>query len=286
MRYVLFLCVVQAVVTSFDFCQPTQNTSEICSPVVVTAMPSPETNWWAYVDFEQVAPFWINTHDPHNEDIYISGSAHAKRIWDIYIWDTIVRIAKPAQNNSLIIDVGANIGYFSLMAASLGHSVIAFEPMEKNLRRFVSSIDRNGFKEQIKVFRHALSSVACQQVNMQPTHHTNQGNGQIQGSGGDILTMTLDNIIQQDILLMKIDVEGFETAVLDGGSTLLTKYNVQNIVMEFSDTTKHTCDVAKMLQTMRGLGYFISDVVENAPLLDVERIESFPPNILFSKKSR
>jgi hypothetical protein len=34
----------------------------------------------------------------------------------------------------LVVETGANIGYFSLFAASMGHRVLAFEPMDFNLR--------------------------------------------------------------------------------------------------------------------------------------------------------
>ena len=35
-----------------------------------------------------------------------------------------------------------------------------------------------------------------------------------------------------------------------------------------------------MLAELQGLGYTVSDVVENAPALGLDQMESFPPNIL------
>ena len=38
------------------------------------------------------------------------------------------------------IDIGANLGLYSLVAASMGHNVISIEPFDNNLRRFHKSI--------------------------------------------------------------------------------------------------------------------------------------------------
>jgi len=47
-------------------------------------------------------------------------------------------------------------------------------------------------------------------------------------------SVTLDNAVREDVLLMKIDVEGWEWSVIKGAAGLLKEFNVENIIMEYS----------------------------------------------------
>ena len=63
----------------------------------------------------------MNTHDPVNQDVFISGSVHrAAEPWDPYNWNLFVDILVKAGPGNAVVDVGANISYFSLLAASMG----------------------------------------------------------------------------------------------------------------------------------------------------------------------
>lgn len=254
--------------------------------------------YWGQVDFTPVPPFWINTHDPLRQDLFISGSVHAARApWDPFIWDLVVRLsaAEPASDKGLVVDVGANIGYFSLLAAALGHPVVAFEPMNRNVAKFFSSIHRNGLADRITLYQNAVAPRSGARVILHSTHPTNQGNGKIsakgpspfemQGSYGEhyVETVALSDVVHSDVFLLKIAVEGFESAVLDGARKLLCQHVVRFVVIEFSPDTRvnPACSAVNMLQTMHALGYVASDVVPQAPPLQPDQMSSFPPNILF-----
>ena len=47
-------------------------------------------------------------------------------------------------------------------------------------------------------------------------------------------SVTLANAVREDVLLMKIDVEGWEWSVIKGAAGLLKEFNVENIIMEYS----------------------------------------------------
>lgn len=57
----------------------------------------------------------------------------------------------------------------------------------------------------------------------------------------DVTTETLDEALrtEKDIELMKIDAEGFELNIIDGGDTTLDK--VKNIIIETSPSTQRRC---------------------------------------------
>ena len=141
-------------------------------------------SYWANVSFPPVPAFMINTHDPIKQDIYISGAIQGKTPWDVYLWTLMVEVApRPTDrivSKTVMVDVGANIGYFALMSAAMGYDcVIAFEPMAHNLAKFQSSILRNSFENIITLYPYAASFESRQFVHLEATHETNQGNGHI-----------------------------------------------------------------------------------------------------------
>ena len=252
-----------------------------------------QKDFWGSVDFKPVPSFFINTHDPFNQDLYISRSVHQRTgPWDPYIWDLFVDILSKYGRDKLVVDVGANLGYFSLLAASMGFKVVSFEPMNHNTAKFLSSIARNNFEDKIILYQNAVTYTSCDSVTMTKTHNTNQGNGQIKGStsskdglyGKDYVdTIKIDDIVHTDVLLMKVDVEGFEGAVLNGAKTLICWNLVLYITIEFSHDTRHSkdCPAMQMLQLLASIGYSISDIVADSPNLSPANFGDFPPNILF-----
>uniref|UniRef100_A0A7S0MHW8 Methyltransferase FkbM domain-containing protein n=1 Tax=Cryptomonas curvata TaxID=233186 RepID=A0A7S0MHW8_9CRYP len=268
----------------------------VTSSIRVQPEPGYSVEFWGKVGFAPVPPFFMNTHDPVNQDVFISGSVHrATEPWDSYIWTLFVNILEKAGPGTTVVDVGANIGYFSLLAASMGQRVISFEPMNRNVAKFQASIDRNDFQERITLFQNAISYDSSNQVKLSATHHTNQGNGRIEiitpsketkeGVYGQdyVDTITIDDIINEDVLLMKIDVEGFEGAVLNGAKKLLCWHVVKFITIEFSTETRESkdCPALGLLQLLEAVGYVISDIVPDAPRLSPTLLDRFPPNILF-----
>lgn len=289
--YTFGFCIMSLVVSTLN------NT---CSPCVIDSLDSfprhlddkYSTDYWATVNIPPVKPFFINTHNPQTQDIYISASAHQnKEPWDKYIWDLIISVT---HEPSVIVDIGANIGYFSLMAASLGHKVISIEPMTRNAYKFHSSIIKNHMENNIILYQNAVASYANEQVTLKETHHTNQGNGHMSSSnlkegiyGIDYVnTITIDDVLKEynKVLLMKIDVEGLETAVLDGAKHIITNGIIKFIVMEFSPETRTnpSCNARHMIDTMISLGYTPSDVIFGSKTLNVTYMDMWPPNILFT----
>ena len=263
------------------------------SSIQVQTEPGYSVEFWGKVEFAPVPSFFMNTHDPINQDVFISGSVHrATGPWDSYIWNLFVNILAKAGPGNIVVDVGANIGYFSLLAASMGQRVISFEPMNRNAAKFQASIDRNDFQEQISLYQNAISYDSSSQVKLSATHHTNQGNGRIEiittskeGVYGQdyVDMMTIDDVVNEDVLLMKIDVEGFEGAVLNGAKKLLCWHVVKFITIEFSTETRESkdCPARGLLQLLEAVGYVISDIVPDAPRLSPALLDRFPPNILF-----
>ncbi len=72
----------------------------------------------------------------HSHGDLVSDAIFKENIWEIETTERIIthyQLFKGIGEQKLFIDVGANIGFFSSVIASLGHKVIAIEPFSKNV---------------------------------------------------------------------------------------------------------------------------------------------------------
>ncbi|MFK7867303.1 MAG: FkbM family methyltransferase [Alphaproteobacteria bacterium] len=122
----------------------------------------------------------------------------------------------------VFVDIGANIGYYSLMAAKLGYQkIIAFEPSQIVLERFAENIRLNGFQNAITVYQCCVGEIKGR-ADMVITDHDLGGSSaakpDLAGSKLQVDQVALkDVMIDEDIEridCIKIDVEGLEDRIL------------------------------------------------------------------------
>lgn len=144
--------------------------------------------------------------------------------------------------DDVVYDIGANTGLYSLFAAKecTDGEVIAFEPYPPNVDVLRKDIDRNRFSN-IQVKDVALSdSVGKIQFNQPEQSTIGYGSSSISsresGSSVDVSTTTGDNLIRNGEIpepdVMKIDVEGAESLVIDGLETTLSSSNCRLVYCE------------------------------------------------------
>lgn len=125
-----------------------------------------------------------------------------------------------------VIDVGANIGWFTCLAKSLiGEAglVYAFEPGPENLKTLRENVELNEYKNVI--FNGApLSDVSrTQKFYLNPHGHGGHALWEMKdGIAVDVKTETLDEqSFPEHIRILKIDTEGHEQRILAGAHKLL-----------------------------------------------------------------
>lgn len=99
--------------------------------------------------------FTINVH---KHDEFISNFIRMYNYWERFTTEICLEILKIFPS-STFIDIGSNIGWFSLLAASQKHKVIAFEPIELNHELFTQSIILNKFENLITLEKYALGNI-------------------------------------------------------------------------------------------------------------------------------
>ena len=148
----------------------------------------------------------------------------------------------------VFLDVGANIGFFSIVAAKQypGMSVHAFEPHQSIYARLQRNIDLNHNPPNLEIFPFALSNFSgSTMLYTASPEDFNQGvsslGADMDGVRNDISqnvqVRQIDEIYENSIRpvsVIKIDVQGFEPEVLRGGERTIRRFRPV-IVLEHND---------------------------------------------------
>jgi FkbM family methyltransferase len=141
------------------------------------------------------------------------------------------------RKDDLFVDVGANIGTFTLLASGITKAqTIAIEPnleahdwLKKNiaLNELETFVETHRLAVGAKTGFTMLTNKAGQQ------NHIIEPNQANQVAHETIMIETLDNLLKgRTPQLMKIDVEGYEQAVLEGATKTLQNVALQAIIIE------------------------------------------------------
>jgi FkbM family methyltransferase len=128
--------------------------------------------------------------------------------------------------DSMVIDVGANVGFFSLRFAKWvgdGGKVIAIEPEDRNYDSLISALRRANLLHRVEALKAAASAEAAMTfLEINPLHPADHKLSQ-DGTGLVVSAVALDDLVQDRsrLSLIKIDVQGAEMLVLEGAAGIL-----------------------------------------------------------------
>jgi len=155
--------------------------------------------------------------------------------WEAWVATAIMRELHEQGNDTEFIDVGANNGYYSMMVASAGYGVTAFEPNPELVDMLNRSAELNNISKDYNnpksfgVVQVAVSDVEPYDETGTPhfailhTHENHSGASSIEGEGEGfkVRLSQLDSEIQPyESTVLKVDVEGHERNVWNGSSNL------------------------------------------------------------------
>jgi FkbM family methyltransferase len=172
--------------------------------------------------------------------------------------DVLKELDKYLDKDSVILDIGANIGTHSVYWGKITQTkkVYAFEPIITTYRILEKNIEINGLFTRIKAFNFGLGDKKTR-AKIKNYDLDNIGSTSLEeDTNGDIEIHALDDIDEINNLaridFVKIDVEGFEKYVLEGGKRTLLKHNPIIFIESFSG--KDTFDFAYKFLLELGYG--------------------------------
>lgn len=126
-----------------------------------------------------------------------------------------------------ILDIGANIGnhtLFFFFECGIKRA-FCFEPIESTYNILKRNVEINGLSQNVTLVKSAVGA-SKDTASMTFYDKSNIGSTQITlDKTGDIPVVSIDSMhIEDDIKLVKIDVEGFEKGVIDGSIETIAKY--------------------------------------------------------------
>ena len=212
-------------------------------------------------------------------DSDVSFVMHESGYWDTRTLE-IIRSAlsmKPSgaigdTPKGVFVDVGAHVGFFSLYAAAMGHTVHAFEPAKKHIKAIKRSLELNGpgvrtrfhLHENIVADRDGSMSINTFDIGPSGSAFAEVvRDGRAKGAGDNLVSVArISATVKGPIDMMKIDVEGCELTVLKSALKPISKGKVHQMVYEncpylWGRCSTNANDAERVLGQLLHQGYFL-----------------------------
>jgi len=186
-------------------------------------------------------PFEMSIYDPKSD--FVSSFIHKDGCWECDLLKKMLH-ALSTYPDSYFLDVGGNIGMWTLAAANAQKETFTIEPLKENYSRFCESVNKNSFNDRV----HLLTTAATQteQVFRLIIPYKNKGGTSVVPVTPDyaekvnrdavniIKGVTIDsfNFPTDSPVVMKMDVEGHELQALLGALEFMREANIVYLSME------------------------------------------------------
>lgn len=230
----------------------------------------------------------ICIHDPDRDEV-ISAEIQTSGSWEpnyLYVVGSVLKLNK----DMVFLDLGCNIGVYTILASQLGHSAIALDPNKANLRLLAKSLSMGGFSKKVTLLWNAISDVR-ENVTLSDIIGNVGASFVVSGAKENVdsdhkaFSITLDDLIEilrGKEVFIKMDVETYELRTLKGGLNFFKEVNVQYVLMEWLyhkqfDTGK------EIIAIMTKLGFYPHVNAHHNTKLEAKNYRSWPGNVLWIK---
>lgn len=184
-----------------------------------------------------------------------------------YEWELSEIIKSLSSNSSIMVDAGANMGYFSLifLSNSPKGKLFGFEPNPSVSILLDNNITQNNFNDRAVVIKKALSATSGNIPFNFGSSDKQSGWGHVDNNSKSYVeatTLDINFSNNESIDILKIDVEGFEFEVLKGASKLLNEKRIRNIFFEINDGMLQTNGISGeiVIKYLNKFGYEVVKV--------------------------
>jgi len=163
------------------------------------------------------------------------------------------------REGDLFIDIGANIGSYSVLAAGCTNSFVkSFEPVPQTYRSLSSNIKINNIENMVSTYQLGVSDKPGKlnfSKNLDTVNHVligSEGHASV-----DVGVVALDSMVDDQIpSLIKIDVEGYEKYVLHGAKRILSENQLKAIIMEINGSgMRYGYSDQDLIELLGGYGF-------------------------------
>lgn len=157
--------------------------------------------------------------------------------WDNWEGGALGIIDKYLPDNAVILDIGANIGSHTLYWALERNAakIYAFEPLLDTFEILKTNVELNNLEDRVQIYNAGLSDELCFTGVSSYNERNIGGTSFKKAPVGEYLFCPLDDFkFMEHIDLIKIDVEGAELEVLNGGRKTIMKDNPVIVLETFT----------------------------------------------------
>ena len=159
------------------------------------------------------------------------------------------------------LDVGANVGAYTVLASGVcGAETVAVEPVARAFERLQANVRLNDIVDRVHLNNVGLAAKAGRlrfTSSLDTVNHVVAADDSDALDRVDVAVTTLDDLVCDRVpSLIKIDVEGFETAVFEGGAQTLGNDALYALIVELNGSgMKYGYDDALLQDRIESFGF-------------------------------
>lgn len=177
------------------------------------------------------------------------------------------RVVELGSIGGTMVDVGANLGYFSILWAALNPNNISYaiEAAPKNVEILKNNVSKNNLEQRVIILPYAAyNKKEVLKFVLSPEDQLGWGKIDADSTGDectiDVDARRIEEILPQDIEqidLMKLDIEGAELVALQGCSSYLSKKLIREIRFEQNKVAASgvNIDDRELIKYLESMGY-------------------------------
>lgn len=238
--------------------------------------------------------FSIRIALPGHADIFLFGAKTSPS--DIHLTRYLIKRIKP---DSTAIDIGASIGYYSLLISSLlgktGHvlaiepSRLAFQLLQANAAKMphitlrqlsVGEKDKPG-----TIYTFPPRYAEYNTVNMDPFLTQSNWYNEKNVTPESVHVKSLDSILHDINIvpdIVKFDAENSDMAIVEGMHAMIKKVNPEIIMRYWPQGRDHTQQV-EAIEKLQSFGYTVQGFTSDGSLIDLHHLDNYSYEYLILK---
>lgn len=234
----------------------------------------------------------------HGDQDAVSNIIQLNRIWEEPLLTKILRVLIRYPHMDFI-DVGANLGIYTMFAASLGRSVLSIECFKPNIDRIRRAIQIEQLQDKVILIGNAIYNESGKYLQMTTSPHnigsqeiiTDNNRTYFNNDSNVVKTIRFDEllpILQMKNIrnaVMKVDIQWSEVYLCETGGKIFDYVDIPVILMEWERVMKHLFRMSAVLDFLLGRGYVpTTDMCHTLEQIDAFR--SWPSEIFWIKMNQ